>query len=486
MFTAHSLLLHLVLATTKFIEYGPREEVLSGVNGVYVISLPRRRDRLARFLRTNGLSLETVHLTDGFAGRELRWTESLRRLFGRNRFGSRRGLVGQALSHFTLWRHAAATLDQFHLIMEDDAELTPGFVQRWNDAYQHAFPPDARIIFLGGVASLNLESYHSGNVLQRVSRHFNLHKNNTYFSHNWDPATDVGVPGAPSRSFFYKPIAYMISSAAAKDLVRSIGQHGFLHPVGVTLMKMMRRWEDVYAIHPLQAALPALRPDLAGGVDSDAELDEAPVPDDELGGADALLTEAEAAENLLHSSTMAALARGESVGTHGSASATHNDRDTSKDATADGTGQPTSSSSTHPGAPEQEEEQREPELIGLQRTQVEPLPGENTTSSFGTILTLANDFQMGMVVINLNESVDRMRSFDTAAQAASLGYHRIPGSDGRAFLPDNLLSSGLVSGMWERTERKMGATNHWMSEPVAFVQTTRPGSFYFSPGLPIP
>lgn len=384
---------------------------MQDIDGVYVISLERRADRLAAFLSRNRMTLENVHVQEAFDGRELKWNDNLQRLFGNNRFQSRRGLVGQALSHFFLWRHIAQTSDQYHLIMEDDAVLEPGFIERWNGQYHHAFPVDARIIFLGGLTDNNRASYYSGPVLKRVSRHFNLHQNHSFFVHDWDPQLDQGIQGQPSRAFYYKPLAYVLSSVAARELVDLVAAYGFVQPVGVMLMKMMRRWEDVYAIHPLQAAEPPVRFDVANGVDSDIQYDDSPVS-------------------------------GYRTNFEAPATAPVPDRYIPAGST-----QASLSPSPPPPLP--------PPPPPPPPQPAAPLTNVLTQSVAGEPLSTARG-ALGIVVINLNTSTDRMASFDLAAGRAGLKYGRYPASDGRVLLIDQLRTNGLVGGEFMETKGEGG------------------------------
>jgi len=214
-------------ASSKFLQYrstAPPE--LQGLDGVYVLSLARRQDRLRRFVANTTLDPQRLHLQQAFDGRELTWSAGLERLFRSNKFGRARGVVGKCLSHFLLWRHIAQTADQFHLILEDDVEFAPYFVQRWNTEMRHAFPPRAKIVYLGGMIEGNRRHYRSAT--RRVSRHFNEHVPTTLFSHSLDEGVDAGTSTDASRAFHYRSYAYVLSSQGAKELVQFVADHGFV------------------------------------------------------------------------------------------------------------------------------------------------------------------------------------------------------------------------------------------------------------------
>ena len=130
-----SVLTRLFLVNSNFLQYSGTTQPLLGIDGVYVISLKRRSDRLDRFFSNSTFQRSDVHVLDAFDGQQLEWSDGLRALFGSNAFGSRRTVIGHALSHFVLWRHIATTKNQFHLILEDDVVFPDGFKDLWNTVH---------------------------------------------------------------------------------------------------------------------------------------------------------------------------------------------------------------------------------------------------------------------------------------------------------------------------------------------------------------
>jgi GR25 family glycosyltransferase involved in LPS biosynthesis len=217
------------LGRSKYLQYKPTAPLLDEVDGVYLINLQRRQDRLYSFLQRSALDASKLHITTAFDGQELTWSPSLRKLFAGNHFHSRRALAAKGLSHFTLWRHIASTQDEFHLVLEDDAQLSAEFVQHWNNRFTHAFPPNADIVFLGGVQAQNRGPYYANGTLSRVSRYFNKHLSTTLFTADWDAGVDQGDPSTPTPAFHYRSVAYMLSSQAARDLVAMVSKYGLIY-----------------------------------------------------------------------------------------------------------------------------------------------------------------------------------------------------------------------------------------------------------------
>ena len=66
-------------------------------------------------------------------GRNLTWNDEIDRLFKNNRYNSSATRIGCALSHYTLYRHIAATNNELHLVLEDDSQFIDDWIDVWND-----------------------------------------------------------------------------------------------------------------------------------------------------------------------------------------------------------------------------------------------------------------------------------------------------------------------------------------------------------------
>lgn len=115
---------------------------LKGLDGVYVINLKRRADKLQQFRHLSGLRDNEFHVFEAVDGHALVWNAEIDALFRNNTYGSRSGVVGCALSHYRLWQHIASTNDELHLIFEDDAEFVEDWVDKWNNEFYADLPAD--------------------------------------------------------------------------------------------------------------------------------------------------------------------------------------------------------------------------------------------------------------------------------------------------------------------------------------------------------
>jgi GR25 family glycosyltransferase involved in LPS biosynthesis len=116
----------------------------------FIINLKRRTDRKEEMEKT----FDTAGFTDyefieAVDGSTLEATEEISKLFAGNDFGSRKGVIGCALSHYNLWKKLA-TDDQhsFYTIFEDDITVSNTFCQRLETALKDELT-DVDILFLG-------------------------------------------------------------------------------------------------------------------------------------------------------------------------------------------------------------------------------------------------------------------------------------------------------------------------------------------------
>ena len=123
------------------------------IRPIKIINLERRQDR-----RTNTIKqlsdagfepndYEFVKATDGST---LVPTQELKELFQGNDFGSRKGVIGCALSHYRLWQQLVNNpRDAYYLIMEDDFILCPDFNSRFQELSKTCAFINNDVLFLG-------------------------------------------------------------------------------------------------------------------------------------------------------------------------------------------------------------------------------------------------------------------------------------------------------------------------------------------------
>lgn len=176
----------------------------------FVINLLRRTDRKeAVEILFDKEQITDYEFYEAVDGKELVVTDEITTLFLGNDFGSRKGVIGCALSHYNLWKQLIDDpTNEYYTIFEDDITLCDGFNTKYNshlDSIQKSDEYD--MIFLG---------YHVRD----------QHKNEQI----------VTIPGKNSIPLnmsiyiggFY---SYSITKAGAKKLIEYINKHGINHGI---------------------------------------------------------------------------------------------------------------------------------------------------------------------------------------------------------------------------------------------------------------
>jgi GR25 family glycosyltransferase involved in LPS biosynthesis len=138
------------------------ERVLTGLKRfdklpVRVINLERRPDRLVNFnerlsTSANPATASKFVRVEGTDGLDLVMTPEIEHLFRNNDFNFRRGLIGCALSHMSLWQQIADGSDDMLLIVEDDTTFVPHLRNELVDALgQLPEATDFDLAFLGSL-----------------------------------------------------------------------------------------------------------------------------------------------------------------------------------------------------------------------------------------------------------------------------------------------------------------------------------------------
>lgn len=246
-------------AASANLHYTAGAPVLRKVDGIYVINLKRRPDRLKTFLESSQFKASDVHVYEAVDGRALTLTDNIKTLFGNCDYKYHRGYISATLSHYGLWQHIAATHNELHLVLEDDAKFSKNFISSWNDRISHALPKNAELVYLGGILAENMWAYKDGSVLESINDHFSQHRLTQYFQHDFLEGVDNFTRGEPTRRFFYTSIAYLISSNAARSLVDHIRTFGFRKAADHTLYRLMAWTPRTYAVTPLPVTIPRRR-----------------------------------------------------------------------------------------------------------------------------------------------------------------------------------------------------------------------------------
>jgi GR25 family glycosyltransferase involved in LPS biosynthesis len=119
-------------------------------NSTFIVNLIRRTDRkedTEKKFEKAGISELDYEFIEAVDGKELELTDEINTLFLGNDFGSRKGFIGCALSHYNLWKQLVESKCNYYTIFEDDIKLCDGFKEKWDKAKNNLEEID--ILFLG-------------------------------------------------------------------------------------------------------------------------------------------------------------------------------------------------------------------------------------------------------------------------------------------------------------------------------------------------
>jgi GR25 family glycosyltransferase involved in LPS biosynthesis len=97
-------------------------------NKIKIINLKKRTDRKEKMiLQLKDCNYEFFEAVDG---NELIGSEELKLLFENNDFNYRKGVIGCALTHITLWKQLAESENDYYIILEDDVTVCDNFKEK--------------------------------------------------------------------------------------------------------------------------------------------------------------------------------------------------------------------------------------------------------------------------------------------------------------------------------------------------------------------
>ncbi len=174
----------------------------------FVVNLLRRTDRKEAMeveFEKASISEGEYEFFEAVDGKELALTDEINTLFLGNDFGSRKGVIGCALSHYNLWKQLVASDSEYYTIFEDDIKLCDGFKAKWEEASNDLTGID--LIFLG---------YHV--------REVNKSEINKVLNEGSKKQLDSGI-------YIGGTFSYILTKLGAKKLLDYISQNGIKHGI---------------------------------------------------------------------------------------------------------------------------------------------------------------------------------------------------------------------------------------------------------------
>ena len=184
---------------------------------IKIINLERRPDRKLETigkLDAVGISSGDYEFINGVDGLKLVPTLELKKLFEGNDFGSRRGFIGCAMSHYNLWKQLIDDdKNEYYVIMEDDFTLCPEFKTRYSALLDSGVFKQYDVLFLGYLM-------------------FELERNkvlNVY--NNFDNVDVTAIEPLNKQLYIGGFHAYSINKTGARKMIDYIAVNGIKHGI---------------------------------------------------------------------------------------------------------------------------------------------------------------------------------------------------------------------------------------------------------------
>lgn len=184
---------------------------------IKIVNLKRRDDRKENMKKKLiEADISVYDFIEAVDGEKLEANKNLEKLFRNNDFGSRRGVIGCALSHYKLWQQLVEDDDyNYYIILEDDIDLCKNFGQKLDKLRKQMEEKD--IVFLG------YSMYQKER--EKVKELYNNDNKNPIIQ---NLNTNLYVGGT---------FIYSINKIGAKKLLKYIKKNGIKHGIDYVMVK---------------------------------------------------------------------------------------------------------------------------------------------------------------------------------------------------------------------------------------------------------
>jgi GR25 family glycosyltransferase involved in LPS biosynthesis len=185
---------------------GQFNDSITKAPNTFVINLKRRIDRKEKVEKAfEAAGFNNYEFVEAIDGSKIELTEEITQLFTGNDFGSRKGVIGCALTHYKLWKKLATdNQNTYYTIFEDDISLSNNFCSTLQHSLKDELA-DVDILFLG---------YH---VLEKD-------KEKIHERHDTRVSTDMEIY---IGGFF----SYVITKSGCNKLLNFIESNGIKHGI---------------------------------------------------------------------------------------------------------------------------------------------------------------------------------------------------------------------------------------------------------------
>jgi len=183
---------------------------------IKIVNLERRPDRKDKVNKLfNNENIHSWNFYKAVDGNEIELDINNAKLFHGNDFGSRKGVIGCALSHYYIWKELLQDTDNnFYVIFEDDIELCSDFQKRLN--------------------SLNQEMNDREYLLLGYSMFDKLRKQNSSLYNNKNDV--IKVKSLDKKLYIGGTFGYSINKTGAKKMIDYIEKHGIKHGIDYLIL----------------------------------------------------------------------------------------------------------------------------------------------------------------------------------------------------------------------------------------------------------
>uniref|UniRef100_A0A6C0DTS7 Uncharacterized protein n=1 Tax=viral metagenome TaxID=1070528 RepID=A0A6C0DTS7_9ZZZZ len=177
-----------------------------------VINLKRRPDRRETMTKLFAdIKFSDYEFIEAIDGKQIKPTFELKKLFEGNDFGSRSGVVGCALTHYTLWKALLNSNDDYYIIFEDDVTLSPSFKKVYDALTSRDVFKTHDYLFLG---------YHMFSANREATKDIYVKESGTITIGDMQNDLNIGAG-----------FAYSLNKKGARILVDYIAKNGIKHGI---------------------------------------------------------------------------------------------------------------------------------------------------------------------------------------------------------------------------------------------------------------
>jgi FkbM family methyltransferase len=176
---------------------------------IKIINLNRRPDRKKKIINEMKLKgVKKYEFVEAIDGKKIKPSTFIKNLFKENNFNYRKGVIGCALSHYSLWHNLLNDNDNnYYVILEDDVSIVENFDEKIQTCIDIIHKNDIEYALIGGFYI------------------YNKYSNNTNIS--FDKIIDPICHGT---------YGYIISRSACSKLINNIQQNGIKYAIDYSLI----------------------------------------------------------------------------------------------------------------------------------------------------------------------------------------------------------------------------------------------------------